>query len=377
MKKIRICSVDEDGRYGGPQSRVLEIEKNIDKKKFSIEYIIPKKQEIFENKLKKYNSLIIKVNLSRLSKNLSEFFNYSFNFIPELLALIKIFKKKKFDIVQANGVTHFKSVLAAKLAKKKIIWIIEDSYAPKVIVQMFKLLARITNCKIVYISKKVFSFYIKNSNIKRENLYEIMSPTDTKFFQKKRKKKKNNELVVTTISNITEVKGVDIFLETAQKVLTKNLKAKFYFVGGKVKNQYKYAKKIELNHMKIQKKIRKKIIFKGMDLKIKKILQNTDIFVCTSNSEGGPIALWEAMSMSIPVVSTKVGGAPQYIKNGFNGYLCNISDSKNISKKIYRLMLSSKLRNKIGINARKTIQKYIDSSKITRKYEKLYVAASN
>ena len=377
MKKIRICSVDEDGRYGGPQSRVLEIEKNIDKKKFSIEYIIPKKQEIFENKLKKYNSFIIKVNLSRLSKNLSEFFNYSFNFIPELLALIKIFKKKKFDIVQANGVTHFKSVLAAKLAKKKIIWIIEDSYAPKVIVQMFKLLARITNCKIVYISKKVFSFYIKNSNIKRENLYEIMSPTDTKFFQKKRKKKKNNELVVTTISNITEVKGVDIFLETAQKVLTKNLKAKFYFVGGKVKNQYKYAKKIELNHMKIQKKIRKKIIFKGMDLKIKKILQNTDIFVCTSNSEGGPIALWEAMSMSIPVVSTKVGGAPQYIKNGFNGYLCKISDSKNISKKIYRLMLSSKLRNKIGINARKTIQKYIDSSKITRKYEKLYVAASN
>ena len=81
--------------------------------------------------------------------------------------------------------------------------------------------------------------------------------------------------------------------------------------------------------------------------------------------------------MSIPVVSTKVGGAPQYIKNGFNGYLCNISDSKNISKKIYKLMLSSRLRNKIGLNARKTIQKYIDSSKITRKYEKLYVAASN
>ena len=94
MKKIRICSVDEDGRYGGPQSRALEIEKYIDKKKFKIDYIIPKNKKIFENKLKKSKAFIIKINLARLSKNLNEFFNYILNFIPELLALIKIFKKK-------------------------------------------------------------------------------------------------------------------------------------------------------------------------------------------------------------------------------------------------------------------------------------------
>ena len=57
------------------------IEKYIDKKKFIIEYIIPKNQEIFENKLKKFNAFIIKVNLSRLSKNFSEFFNYIIYFI--------------------------------------------------------------------------------------------------------------------------------------------------------------------------------------------------------------------------------------------------------------------------------------------------------
>ena len=45
MKKIRICSIDEDGRYGGPQARVLEIEKYIDKKKFKIDYIIPRNKK--------------------------------------------------------------------------------------------------------------------------------------------------------------------------------------------------------------------------------------------------------------------------------------------------------------------------------------------
>ena len=377
MKKIRICSIDEDGRYGGPQARVLEIEKYIDKRKFNIDYIIPRNKKIFEGKLNNTNAFFTKIDLTRLSKNFYDFFNYIYSFIPEILYLIRFFKRNKFNLIQANGVTHLKSILAAKFAKIKSIWIIEDSYSPKIIVLLFRFLAKFTNCKVVYISKKVFNFYMKNSNIKKDNLYEIMSPTDTKFFKKKRKKKKNKEIIVSTISNITEVKGVDIFLKTASRVLNKNPKAKFYFVGGKVKNQENYAKKIQQIHSNMDKKIVKKIIFKGMCLNIKNILEKTDIFVCTSNSEGGPIALWEAMSMSIPVVSTKVGGAPQYIKNGFSGYLCNISDSKDIANKINKLMLNSKLRKKIGSRGRKIIQDNIDSVKITRKYEKLYIKASN
>ena len=103
---------------------------------------------------------------------------------------------------------------------------------------------------------------MKNSNIKEGNLYEIMSPTDTKFFKKKqKKKKKNKEIIVSTISNITEVKGVDTFLETANRVLNKNPNAKFYFVGGKVKNQENYAKKIQQIYSNMDKKITKKIIF--------------------------------------------------------------------------------------------------------------------
>ena len=171
MKKIRICSVDEDGRYGGPQARVLEIEKYIDKSKFNIEYIIPENKKIFENKLKKNNVFFTKINLTRLSKNFYELFNYIYYFIPEILKLIIFFKRNKYDIIQANGVTHFKSILAAKFARIKAVWIIEDSYSPKIIVFLFKLLARFTNCKVIYISKKVFNFYIKNSkNKKRKSI---------------------------------------------------------------------------------------------------------------------------------------------------------------------------------------------------------------
>ena len=93
MKKIRICSIDEDGRYGGPQARVLEIEKYIDKKKFKIDYIIPRNKKIFEDKLINTNAFFRSINLTRLSKNFYEFFNYIYSFIPEILYLVRFLKE--------------------------------------------------------------------------------------------------------------------------------------------------------------------------------------------------------------------------------------------------------------------------------------------
>ena len=168
MKKIRICSVDEDGRYGGPQSRILEIEKYLNKNKFDIQYIIPPKKKIFKKKLNQINAFSTNINLSRISKNIYELYRYIITFFPETIYLSKIFKHKKFDLIQANGVTHFKTIIAAKIANIKSVWIVEDSYSPKIIVSIFRILAKFVDCKVVYISKKVFNFYIRDSKIKKK-----------------------------------------------------------------------------------------------------------------------------------------------------------------------------------------------------------------
>ena len=51
--KIKICCIDEDGRFGGPQSRMIDIYENIDLKKFDYDFLIPSSVEIFNKKLKK------------------------------------------------------------------------------------------------------------------------------------------------------------------------------------------------------------------------------------------------------------------------------------------------------------------------------------
>ena len=48
--------------------------------------------------------------------------------------------------------------------------------------------------------------------------------------------------------------------------------------------------------------------------------------ILPSYNEGLPISVLEAMSYSLPIISTKVGGIPEILKNEENGYITQVSD---------------------------------------------------
>ena len=56
-----------------------------------------------------------------------------------------------------------------------------------------------------------------------------------------------------------------------------------------------------------------------------------DLYLVTSREEGGPMGLLESLSSGIPVVSTKVGMAPDLIQDGLNGYISTSFSSMNLS----------------------------------------------
>jgi len=372
--KIKICCVDEDGRYGGPQSRMIDVYKGIDKKKFDYSFLIPKNVKIFKKKIISVKAKFYEADITRLAKEKILALKYIF-FLPfEMIFLKKFFEEKKFDLIQVNGIPHFKTILAAKLSNIKSVWIIEDSYSPKNITLVFRLFVKLFNPNIVYISDKVKNFYLKNFDPKKIHCYKIMSPTDTSFFIKKKNKKFNNKknLNIVSVSGIIDVKDVETFLQVAIKIISKNNNVNFIFAGKGTNSEKKYYKKIMSFYDNLEKKIKKKIKFIGMTSDVKKLLKNTDIFLCTSKSEGGPITVWEAMSMQLPVVTTKVGGTTEFIVNGYNGFLCKIGNVSEISKKIEILLKNKILRHNLGLRARKTAVRHLDYKKISKNYEKIY-----
>ena len=84
-------------------------------------------------------------------------------------------------------------------------------------------------------------------------------------------------------------------------------------------------------------------------------LQSSDIFATTSRSDGTPVSLLEAMSAGLPCIASAVGGIPEWIEDGINGFLIPSGDQQALSERILQLAGDPGLRERLGRKARETV----------------------
>jgi len=98
------------------------------------------------------------------------------------------------------------------------------------------------------------------------------------------------------------------------------------------------------------------VSFYGYHNDITSIMHAWDVFALTSESEGLPMSLIEAMSVGVIPVCTRVGGMPEVIEDGVNGFLVESHNSQEMAGKILRICEydSERIRH-LKNNARKTV----------------------
>ena len=101
---------------------------------------------------------------------------------------------------------------------------------------------------------------------------------------------------------------------------------------------------------------------------IQKYYQMADIFTLPSYTEGLPLVVIEAMACGLPVVVSTVGGIPELVKDGNNGFLVPPKDSFSLNEKLEILVNNEELRKKIGTKALETVD---DEFNIDKKVDKM------
>ena len=97
-----------------------------------------------------------------------------------------------------------------------------------------------------------------------------------------------------------------------------------------------------------------------------------DIFVLPSYTEGLPTVLPEALYMGLPVVASNVGGIPEIINNGENGFLIDPGNSELLSEKLHMLISNEALRKQFSKNSRKIAETKYTYDKISEQYLNAY-----
>lgn len=377
--KIYLCSVDEEGRFGGPEHRITQVAKGLELHGHEVKthVVYPTDDsERFAQELLKRGILCSALNITRLSKEKKIFFKYIIRFIPEIILLYSLFRREKFDLVQANGSQQFKAAIAARLAGIPLIWVLEDALMASVVKRTCKVLVKYLAAGIIVTGKRVYDYYISGTSLESKPLAEINPPVDTQAFDpaniepdKELSRVEGRKIV--TVSGINATKGLEYFIEMASVLVRKYDDLTFYIAAPKFKSQekyYQYLKKLIDDSNLTSDDIK----FLGMLDDIPAFLKSADIFVFTSISESGPMAVWEAMAMEKPVVSTDVGAVSENIENGKSGFVVPVKDSAALAEKVGVLLEKPALGKEMGAAARIAVQGKLDISIAVGKYASFY-----
>jgi len=161
--------------------------------------------------------------------------------------------------------------------------------------------------------------------------------------------KKEPPLKLIAVGRLTEQKRLDRFLAVLAR-LRKMSALKGVIVGaGPLQSKLEQqARALGLSPDGVE--------FRGKDVDMAALYCEADVLVLTSDYEGTPNVVMEAMAAGLPVVSTRVGGVVDLVEHGASGFLVEPGDDEALLKALLELVNDATLRQTMGERGREKIE---------------------
>ena len=173
------------------------------------------------------------------------------------------------------------------------------------------------------------------------------------------------EYVVAFIGRLVPQKNPGLFLEMAAAVLRSGLKCGFLLVGD---GPLRATLTDQARPLGIQEAVR----FTGVRNDVPRILRVVDLLVLTSDWEGLPNVILEALAAGVPAVATNVGGVGELLTDGATGYVVPQRDLSTLVNRVIRILDDRGFRLECGRRGREYVQAHFSTSAMVDRTVALY-----
>lgn len=178
----------------------------------------------------------------------------------------------------------------------------------------------------------IHSYYLKSNNlitinnpIDKDLIDELINNASSPFSAK--------YVNYVAVGRVEPQKDYVTLLKAFSIVVKKQPLSQLYIVG-RIKNS---AYKSKLDYLIDKYRLRDNVVFEGFQPNPYRYMKDANVFCLSSIYEGLPNVMLEAMYLGKPIVATScIPFIPQVIKNGVNGYCCDIGDYQSLANKMLR-----------------------------------------
>ncbi len=153
-----------------------------------------------------------------------------------------------------------------------------------------------------------------------------------------------NASVIGAVARLEEVKRLDIFHEAATHISRELPETRFVLAGTGSQEGY-------LKDLFRKSGLEDKVHFLGHRDDAYDVLRALDILLITSDQEGLPMVLLEAMALEVPIVSRAIGGIPEAIEDGQSGILVPTGDPKALANVCMLALRNPDFRRRLALAA--------------------------
>ncbi|MBZ0333693.1 glycosyltransferase [Marinobacter sp. AL4B] len=151
---------------------------------------------------------------------------------------------------------------------------------------------------------------------------------------------RSRPVVIGVVANLRPIKRIDDLIKAVAELRKAGLRTSLTIVGGGDSSPYEQLAD-ELG-------VRDSTQFLGSQPEPETFIEDFDIAVLCSETEGFSNAIIEYMRCGKPVVCTRTGGNPEIVEEGENGYLVNVGDIRALAEKLRELIDQPALRERLG-----------------------------